>query len=300
VRSMKTGCGERAETAIVRAQPAVTTVVAAEVVRPGARIFDRIRVSGLGRSSAAIAVELFGPFASRSAMQCDGTPYWSGKVTAKGDGELRSAGAVVSTPGFYTFRERLLGSDAVTGLTTECALASETALAAPRILTGRGDNARRAPARRAGAAGPARVRLASVGIDAPVAPVEIDVAAGALGAPPDVGSAAWWRDGAAPGSRSGAILIAGHVDLAREGRGAFFTLRRARPGALVQVESADGRTFAYRVVSIRNHRKDVLPTSVYSRRGPPRLVLVTCGGPFDTSIGRYRDNVVVTAVPLAG
>jgi len=26
-------------------------------------------------------------------------------------------------------------------------------------------------------------------------------------------------------------------------------------------------------------------------------VLVTCGGPFDASIGHYRDNVVVTAVP---
>jgi hypothetical protein len=298
VRATRTRCGEEAETTIVRAQPAVTTVVSAEVVRPGVRIFDRIRVSGLGRSSAAIAVELFGPFASRSAMQCDGTPYWSGRVTARGDGELSSPGAVVAAAGFYTYRERLLGSDAVTGLTTECALASETALAAPRILTGRGDNARRTPARRAGADGPARVRLAAVGIDAPVAPVEIDVAGGALGAPPDVSSAAWWRDGAAPGSRSGAILITGHVDLAREGRGAFFALRRARPGARVQVESADGRTFAYRVVSIRSHRKEALPTSVYSRRGPPRLVLVTCGGPFDANAGRYRDNVVVTAVPL--
>jgi hypothetical protein len=43
--------------------------------------------------------------------------------------------------------------------------------------------------------------------------------------------------------------------------------------------------------------KSKLPTSIFSRRGRPRLVLVTCGGPFDPSIGRYRDNVVVTAVP---
>jgi hypothetical protein len=43
--------------------------------------------------------------------------------------------------------------------------------------------------------------------------------------------------------------------------------------------------------------KDSLPTSLYSRRGRPRLVLVTCGGPFDAGIGHYRDNVVVTAVP---
>ena len=29
-----------------------------------------------------------------------------------------------------------------------------------------------------------------------------------------------------------------------------------------------------------------------------RLVLVTCGGPFDARRGHYRDNIVVTAVPL--
>ncbi len=33
------------------------------------------------------------------------------------------------------------------------------------------------------------------------------------------------------------------------------------------------------------------------RRGRPRLVLVTCGGPFDRVAGHYRDNVVLTAVP---
>ena len=48
---------------------------------------------------------------------------------------------------------------------------------------------------------------------------------------------------------------------------------------------------------LRSYRKDALPTSLYSRRGAPRLVIVTCGGPFDRRTGRYRDNVVLTAVP---
>jgi hypothetical protein len=43
--------------------------------------------------------------------------------------------------------------------------------------------------------------------------------------------------------------------------------------------------------------KEELPADVYSRRGRPRLVLVTCGGPFDEARRHYRDNVVVTAVP---
>ena len=57
----------------------------------------------------------------------------------------------------------------------------------------------------------------------------------------------------------------------------------------------DGRR--YRVTSVRRVRKQGLPSSIYSRSGPARLVLVTCGGPFDTKTGHYRDNVVVTAVP---
>ena len=53
----------------------------------------------------------------------------------------------------------------------------------------------------------------------------------------------------------------------------------------------DGRR--YRVTSVRRVRKQALPSSIYSRTGPPQLVLVTCGGPFDGH--HYRDNIIVTA-----
>jgi len=64
------------------------------------------------------------------------------------------------------------------------------------------------------------------------------------------------------------------------------------------VQTRDGRTRRYRVVSVRMMRKEALPTDIYSRRGRARLVLVTCGGPFDSSSRHYRDNIVVTAVPV--
>ena len=54
--------------------------------------------------------------------------------------------------------------------------------------------------------------------------------------------------------------------------------------------------FGYRVTSVQTVPKAQLPTSIYSRAGRHRLVLVTCGGPFVQSEGAYRDNVVVTAV----
>jgi sortase (surface protein transpeptidase) len=115
--------------------------------------------------------------------------------------------------------------------------------------------------------------------------------------PPQIWRTGWWQDGAAPGSTSGAVLIAGHVDRAGVGPGAFFRLKDSRPGQLVHVKTADGRTYTYRVTSVRFYLKSNLPTNIYSTTGAPRLVLVTCGGPFIESAGHYRDNVVLTAVP---
>ena len=37
---------------------------------------------------------------------------------------------------------------------------------------------------------------------------------------------------------------------------------------------------------------------VFSAAGDRRLVLITCGGPYDASRGGYQDNVVVVARPV--
>ncbi len=281
----------------VRAAPTLATIVSAEVARRGARIFDRIRVSGLGRTTATIEVQLFGPFATRSAIRCEGRAYWTGTVTANGDGEIRSPSVKLARPGFYTYRERLVGSPVVDELTTACPLAIETTLIAPQIIAGGTHAAAYVAAPDTRGSRPARVRLPSVDIDAEVSPVGIDIRRGALGTPKNIRRAGWWKDGSSPGATSGAILITGHVDSARAGAGAFFSLHKAQAGDEVQIRTANGRTFTYRVTSVRSYRKNALPTSVYSGKGLPRLVLVTCGGPFNQATGHYRDNIVVTAVP---
>jgi hypothetical protein len=43
--------------------------------------------------------------------------------------------------------------------------------------------------------------------------------------------------------------------------------------------------------------KPKLPTGIFTQNGSRKLVLVTCGGPFDQHTHHYVDNVVVTAVP---
>ena len=295
---VQTACGEAAETTIAIAAPAVTTVVSDDVVRAGTAIFDRIKVTGLGKTPVDIDVELFGPFASRSAIRCTGTPLWKGTVKASGDGTVRSPNVTLPKVGLYTYRERIEGSGVVTRTATECALVEETSLAAPAINTGRGDTAGRHRELQAASARPTRVRIATLGIDAPVAAVGIDLAKGELDVPVNIARTGWWRDGAAPGDPAGATLIGGHVDSAKAGPGAFFRLKDATARDRVQIVTSDGRTRTYKVTSVRRMPKDQLPTDIWSQKGRARVVLVTCGGAFDPAAGHYRDNVVVTAVPV--
>jgi hypothetical protein len=290
-------CGETSETSLVTAVPRVTTRVSDEVVVPGAAVSDEVVVAGLGSTEARIGVELFGPFATRAAIACTGAPYDRAELFAHGDGTFRTPAVHVSKAGFYVFREHLAGTDLIAETTTDCAAVAETTLSRPEIITGRNDVT---AGRRVAAPDPltpTRVRVESLGIDAPVFPSAIDLKQGVLDVPPQISRLGWWVDGTTPGSSSGALLVAGHVDSAAAGAGALFNLKDAKRGALVRVTTRSGRTFAYRVVSVQTMLKKDLPTSIFSAGGRPRLVLVTCGGPFDPSIRHYRDNVVVTAVP---
>jgi hypothetical protein len=290
-------CAETPETVLASGQPAVTTLVSADVVRPGSALYDRIIVSGLGKTQAAIDVRLYGPFASVAAITCAGKPYWQGQVFAQGDGELHSPSVRINQAGFYTFHEALVARKFVTGVSTTCGQKIETSLGAPAIITGRGDRTRVIAAGPGTASRPARLRIASLGIDAPVVASGIDVVQGVLGVPADIHTLGWWADGAAPGDPTGSIVIAGHVDSAVAGAGALFQLKNARPGTVIEVVAADGRTWSYKVVSVETMPKAELPTGIWSQHGRNHLVVVTCGGPFDAATRHYRDNIVVDAVP---
>ncbi len=180
---------------------------------------------------------------------------------------------------------------------TDCGEVSETSLARPLIITGRYDTTRLVAGTDAGGKTPVEVNYAGLDISARVSSAAIDLRQGVLAVPADIRRTGWWSDGAAPGSTTGAVLIAGHVDSAKSGAGAFYRLEQARVGDRVQVVTRDGTTTTYRVTSIKTMLKAALPTDVFSLQGGARLVLVTCGGPFVEATGHYRDNVVVTAVP---
>ena len=296
-----TPCGEAAETTLSKPAPVVTTRASSEVVKPGAQIFDRVEVTGLGKTPTTVELQLFGPFAVRSAIRCNGTPVATLQVPVTGDGTYASGKVTVPKVGLYAFRERIAASGLVPAFQGACAVVSETSLVAPLILTGRGDPVTdQALANLNGVGGrtPTRVSIVALRINAPVNPVGIDTSQGALAVPINIQRLGWWRDGQAPGASAGAVLIAGHVDSARRGGGAFVNLKNARAGQRIRVTTSGGKVYTYRVTTVRRVLKTALPNSIYSARGRARLVLVTCGGPFQPNLGHYRDNIVVTAVPV--
>ena len=291
-------CGETTETTLVHASPTVSTQATSEVAKPGAGLTDKIKVQGLGGTAARIDVTLYGPFPTRVAIGCTGAPAGTTSVTAKGDGTIISPPVKIQEVGFYVFREHLVGSAFVKDVQTSCSDTAEVSLIAPLIITGRGDVTHEVGAHRAiSALTPTHLKVGSVGIDAPASPVGIDVKNGVLGVSPDIHHTGWWADGASPGDKEGSILIAGHVDSAKGGAGAFFHVKDAKPGDKVEISTAGGRTFTYKVSTVKSYLKSELPTDVWSKHGRARLVLVTCGGPFDQKTGHYRDNIVLTAYP---
>ncbi|MGY1644167.1 class F sortase [Geodermatophilus sp. SYSU D00703] len=144
---------------------------------------------------------------------------------------------------------------------------------------------------------PARLAVPALGVDTAVDPVGVRDD-GQMQLPDDVDRVGWYRFGPVPGT-DGAAVLAGHVDDREQGLGALAPLREAEAGDEVRVTDAAGTVTRWRVVSRERIEKRALPLDrVFGRTGPPRLVLVTCGGPFLAELGSYRENVVVVAEPL--
>lgn len=146
---------------------------------------------------------------------------------------------------------------------------------------------------------PVDVVIESIDVDAKVIPVGIDPATRMMEVPPDVATLGWYRNSAALDSSAGPIVIVGHVDGYGQGQGALFHLRNVPASATIVATGTDGRTRTYQVVARESFLKRSLPLDrIFSRQGTARLTLITCGGPFDQRTRSYRDNIVVTAVPI--
>lgn len=146
--------------------------------------------------------------------------------------------------------------------------------------------------RRTPAAEPERITVPSIGAAAAVTPVGVD-RSGSLMLPPS-DQVGWWIGGAFPGAPRGNLVIAGHVDTADGQHGALYNLSAVPDGARIEVTTAGG-SMTYQVVALRTYPKQALPRSLFTRTGPHRLLLITCGGPYQHG---YTRNVVAYAVRI--
>ena len=145
---------------------------------------------------------------------------------------------------------------------------------------------------------PAFVRIPALGTTSPLVRLGLN-ADGSLEVPVDFSTAGWFTGSPVPGAK-GPAVIAGHVDSV-DGAAVFADLARVTPGDKVEVTRVDGRQLTFAVDRIDQFPKDYFPTEqVYGETTVAELRLITCGGPFDRSVGSYRDNVVVYAHLVSG
>lgn len=146
-----------------------------------------------------------------------------------------------------------------------------------------------------GVALPVRLRIPAEGIDTGLERLGL-ASDGSITAPGRWQQAGWYDGGPRPGQNGPAVIV-GHVD-SRSGPAVFYRLAALRPGVEVYVDRQDGSTAHFRVTRQQQVPKDRFPADVvYSPTLDVSLLLMTCGGIFDTATGHYRDNIIVFAAP---
>jgi hypothetical protein len=304
-----TAPGLTSETTLVRSTPALATQVSHRRARAGARLADRVRVSGLGTDGAGPipgSWRLLGPLAPLG-HRCAGLDWSAAPVAASGtlavthDGTIRIGRHRVRRGGCYTYQESLTATPTSTGVGwTRPGIAAETAVVTPRQprvphhpqVPAGGSSARRAARVQVPHLDVRRVRLS-----ADLTPVSFR--SSALTPPADLRRGGLWRDGAGLDATVGTTVVVGHVSDDHDRPGVFHRLDGVRRGDGVVTTAPDGTVRRWRVTRVRLTPKRVLPAALFAQTMARRLVLITCGNEVHYPDGgfHYRSNLVVEAVP---
>ncbi len=139
---------------------------------------------------------------------------------------------------------------------------------------------------------PAELIIPSIDVHAPV--VGVGVAAnGDLGVPSDAVHVAWYKDGPRPG-QTGAAVIDGHLDTIHAPQAVFYNLAQLVPGDTIQVVSASGQIFTFKVTRTETLPYDAPTEAIFRATSTvPQLDLITCAGDWVRAIRLYNDRFVV-------
>lgn len=142
---------------------------------------------------------------------------------------------------------------------------------------------------------PTRLRIGSIGVDAPV--IEVGTTKdNAQDVPRSLTDTGWWRDGQRPGQPGNAVMV-GHT--ASRSDGVFDRLGEIAKGDTVVVMSENG-SVTYTVTAIDEIAVadfETVASDVYRRTGPSGVVLMTCGD-FDGT--QFNTTVIVYAEAREG
>lgn len=138
-----------------------------------------------------------------------------------------------------------------------------------------------------------RVEIPSLDVVLPVVPVGV-AEDGQMELPKDPDIGGWYRFGPGPTSGAGASVISAHVD-SRDEVGPLAKLPKLDKGDRILV-TVDGARVEYVVERVDQYAKTALDVdALFSRSGPARLHLVSCGGEWNPRTRHYEDNVVAIA-----
>ena len=141
---------------------------------------------------------------------------------------------------------------------------------------------------------PARLKVASIGVDASVEQVG-RAADGSMANPSTFFTVGWYKPGPKPGEVGNAVF-AGHVNNARSAAGVFENLKKIKIGDMVEVSDTGGRKLLYKIETINEYPRAGAPLEeIFTTSGPSRLVLITCDGDWDATAGSYDRRLVVVA-----
>ncbi|QIK74294.1 class F sortase [Nocardioides piscis] len=139
---------------------------------------------------------------------------------------------------------------------------------------------------------PRRLELPTLGVEAPVLPIEMNTA-GVLTPPADVDSVGWWQRSAKAGARRGQILVTGHT--VRVGDGALDEIGTLESGDEV-VLRAGGKPIRFRTTEVFTYTRDEVAENAVELFGQDGgrgdLVLVTC---TDWNGEAWESNIIVRA-----
>lgn len=148
---------------------------------------------------------------------------------------------------------------------------------------------------------PVSISIPSIGISSVNLAPENDHN-GVLGTPRVQSGWGWWYGGALPGESQATPLLAGHINLVAHGSSSAEKIWNLSPGALATVYGASGRSRSYVAISLQSYPKSTLSemaTTLLSTTGPERLVIMTCGGTYNSASGKWSSSVVAVFVPVS-